>query len=135
MYLAIDYGKKRIGLAVGQAIPRSAGALPNKGLDKVISKIAEICREHDIERVVLGLPIRQSGEEGALAVEIRKLAYMIEENLKIPVDYEEEQYTSTEAEKVLKEYKGQKGTKEITLDELSAILILEQYIGSKKTWH
>ncbi len=131
MYLGIDYGKKRIGLAVGSVIPRSAGVIENTGYKNVIIKLSKLVEIHAIDKIILGLPIRSSGDEGQLAVEIRELAKMIVSDLKIPVEYEEEQYTSTEAERILIENKSQKGLKDITTDELAAILILEQYLKNK----
>lgn len=134
MYLAIDYGQKRIGLAVGSQYPRGIGTLQNPGsFDSVIEKIAVICVDNDVEQIVMGVPIRTSGEPGELVAEIQSFGESLGKKTRLPVTYEEEAYTSVQAEEELRQRgidpKDDKGK----VDELAAVLILEQYInhGSK----
>lgn len=128
--LAIDYGRKRIGLAVGRLIPRGIGIIDgSQKLEKIIRQIKTICRENEAEKIIIGLPIRSQGEEGALTAEIRAFGQAVEKATGLPVILEPEQFTSTEAERYLKE-QGAKFNKE-KIDELAAILILEQYLQNK----
>jgi putative Holliday junction resolvase len=131
MYLGVDYGKKRIGLALGAFLPKGAGVIENKNSEKSLFDIAKLCEEKEVERIIFGIPMRSDRSEGDLASEIREFAQKLNKITDIPVEYEEEQFTSVEAEKILAENRGQKGYKELKIDELAAVLILEQYIGSK----
>jgi len=124
MYLSIDYGTKVIGLAAGEIIPKGLGTLENN--DKTIEHIAILCQEHDIGMIIIGMPIRNAGEEGTISPKIRDFAQRLANKTKIPVYFEPEQFTSVEATRIIQET-GEKIEKE-KIDELSAILILEQFI-------
>lgn len=132
MYLGIDYGKKRIGLAVGSRYPRGIGTLQNPGsFDSIIKKIVGICRDYEVEEIVIGLPTRPGGEKGELASEIEIFGIALGKQAGLPVYYEEEAYTSVEAEGELISRGIDLRKEKEKIDELSAILILEQYIESK----
>lgn len=129
MYLAIDYGKKRIGLALGEMLPKGAGVIENTGsFEGIITKLKEKISEHRVTGLVLGLPMRSQGEEGTLATEIKELGQMIERETGLPVSLEEEQFTSSEASAILR---NKKDLKKGDLDEMSAVLILEQFLNGK----
>jgi putative Holliday junction resolvase len=130
MYLGIDFGKKRIGLALGAVLPKTAGVLDGtKNKKEIISEIKKICQDNEVEKIVIGLPVMRSGSEGELAKEIRSFAENLETNLNIEVDFEEEELTSVEAESFLKKYGKGYNKKDGKTDELAAVLILEQYLS------
>ena len=130
MYLAIDYGQKRIGLAIGSQYPRGIGTLTNPGsFDTVVDKIKQYCNDYDVEGIVIGVPVRISGEPGELVEEIENFADALKKKCHLPIIFEEEAYTSVQAEEELKERGiNIRGDKE-KVDELAAVLILEQYLG------
>lgn len=134
MYLGIDYGKKRIGLAIGSKFPRGIGIL-NADRDRhlVLDDIADICHEEEIEKIIIGFPERHQGEAGTLANEIKHFSQAIHNKTNLPIIFEPEAFTSTEAEEFLKKYIKEKGhvsaRRDGKVDELAAILILEQYIN------
>lgn len=117
-------------MALGEVQPRGLGTL-DLGQDPVAltAKIAEICRKNDVSAIILGLPLRSRGEEGTLAPEIRRFAERLSRATGLPVLFEEEQFTSTEAEGYLKE-RGEKFGKE-KIDEIAAVLLLEQYLAHR----
>ena len=121
MFLSIDYGKKRIGLAVGAMIPRGLPVLSNS--DGALEKIGQIIKREDISAVVVGLPFRSQGEEGTISAEIRQFAQKLNQISAKPVYFEPEELTSAEAEQQIKE----KNLK-YAVDELAAVLILEQFL-------
>jgi putative Holliday junction resolvase len=129
MYLAIDWGKKRIGLAVGSVIPKGAGVVDStKKTEELLAEIEKVIEEYEVEKIIIGMPIRFGGEEGNLANEIREFGEAVKNKFKLSVDFEPEQFTSSEAEKILEE-QGQKiNREEGKVDELAAVLILEQYL-------
>lgn len=130
MYLAIDYGKKRIGLAIGSLLPRGIGTIQNPGsFDQIAEKISAICKNYEVEGIVIGLPIKKSGDASELAAEINQLAKILEKKCHLRVNFEEEAYTSTEAEQeLIKRGVDIKKEKE-KIDELAAVLILEQFLA------
>ncbi|MCL5410404.1 MAG: Holliday junction resolvase RuvX [Patescibacteria group bacterium] len=130
MYLGIDFGSKRIGLALGQMIPKGAGVIDGtKGINEISSDIKKICVDNDVEEIVIGLPKKPSGSPGELAEEIKEFSDILEKNTNLPVHFEEEQFTSVEAEEILKESGKSYSRKSGKTDEIAAILILEQYIN------
>jgi putative Holliday junction resolvase len=133
MYLAIDWGKKRIGLAVGSVIPKGAGVIDGaKKREEILSEIEKVAKEYEVNKVVIGLPIRSGGEEGNLANEIREFGEAVKNKLNVPVEYEPEQFTSSEAEKILEEQGHKFNRDEGKVDELAAVLILEQFLNEKE---
>lgn len=130
MYLGIDFGKKRIGLALGQLIPKGAGVIDGtKSLKEVIEAIKQICLENEVSGVVIGLPKKPSGSPGELAEDIKIFAGKLKEATGLPIHFEEEGFTSVEAEEILKESGKNYSRKSGKTDEMAAILILEQYIN------
>lgn len=126
MYLAIDFGTKRIGLALGEIMPRGAGFVRTR--EEAVFEILDLCQREGVKKIILGVPIRNRGEEGNLADEIRRFGKRLSGKTGLPLVYEPEQFTSCEAERILKgrKYSRQSGR----VDEMAAILLLEQYISS-----
>ena len=133
MLLGIDFGKKRIGLALGEVIPRGVGVLDGTKLqENIIYQIFALCKENEVSKIIIGLPILLSGDEGNLASSIKIFGEKLGKSTSIPIIYEEEQYTSAEAERILRENGAKYEKKGGKIDEMAAILILEQYINDKK---
>lgn len=133
MLLGIDYGRKRIGLALGELFPKGAGvidgALP---MAEIVSEVERICSLNGVDKIVIGLPIRSGGEEGELGEEIKKFAGAIKAKTGLPVVFESEELTSYAAEQELKEAAKRYPRKSGKIDELAAIFILEQHINNIK---
>ena len=133
MFLGIDYGQKRIGLAMGSQFPRGIGTLNNPGsFDIIVDKIYVICMDYDIEKIIVGHPTKLSGEPGELTEEIRFFVKRLKQKTGIPVVLEEEAYTSVEAEEELRRRGLSPQEDKDKIDELAAILILEQYLEKKE---
>jgi len=131
MYLAIDYGKKRVGLAVGSQFPRGIGVINNPGsFSELAEKIKQLCADYDVESVIMGMPKLKSRDRSELSKEIEQLSEKIELITGVKVIFEEESYTSVSAEEELKKRGIDVRKNKEKVDELAAILILEQYIGS-----
>ncbi len=130
--LAIDYGSKRIGLALGDT--RLRIAIPLEGIenrgDKTFQAIVDKAKELCIHLLLLGLPLTPKGKEGQRAREVRDFL----EKLKpfLPDDIEvllwDERYTTQEAHRLMQEMNLKKGKK--LKDSLSAYLILLEYMES-----
>lgn len=135
--LAIDYGLSAIGLAIcdeSRQFVFGRGVLnPLKGLKRVFDAILKICKDDGIQCILFGLPLDIDGKETLQTKRIRNFSlklskYLSEQGVVMPLLFEDESFTSYEADKNLAEL-GIKGSlrKEME-DELAAVLILKRYL-------
>lgn len=129
--LALDFGQKRIGLALSDGEMISGyETIVYRQLDEALQKVGQICRKEAIEAMVIGIP---RNKETLQAQKIHKFAIELAKNLNLPIHYVDESLTSKEAERILAnsnlDPKSEKYKREI--DKLSAKMILEQYIRNK----
>jgi putative Holliday junction resolvase len=95
--LALDYGSARCGCAVSDPTGTLATPLPaveRPGSDAGVERIATLVREHGAGRVIVGLPVSLSGEEGAQAQETRRFVQRLQRAVGVPVDTWDERYTT-----------------------------------------
>lgn len=130
MLLGIDYGKKRIGLAIGEKIPKGAGFLDAENTMTTLERIAKIIFDNNIKKVIIGIPIRLDGSEGEISEEIRDFADKLKLKSDIEIFFEPEGYSSSEAEEILKKNGVNVIKNKGKIDEMAAVLILEQYISN-----
>ena len=125
--LAIDYGQSKVGLALGDSSVKIAFAyktLPNN--DNFFAELSEIIAREEIKKVIIGLPGHNNFKDSIEAQEIKKLGEKIEAELKLPVAYQEEMFTTKMARNNLKET-GMKNLEQHD-DEESARIILESWM-------
>jgi len=132
MYLSVDYGKNRVGLASGQIFPKGQGTVINKEQSETISHIALLAQKVEAEGLVVGYPTRSQGEKGTLAGEIEIFARALSLKTGLPVYFEEENFTSQEAKELLLQSKAAKYIEPGRVDEIAAVLILERFLERKK---
>ncbi len=141
--LGIDFGIKRVGLAVTD--PEARLAFPLKTVykttrDKLFAEILEVIESEAVEAIVLGLPggpeSRQgvdadAGEEQLIVRQIRNFAERLKRRTELPIHFMDESYSSLEAEQRLHEA-GVRGKRfKATLDQHAAVLILEAFIKTQ----
>jgi putative Holliday junction resolvase len=124
-YLGVDYGKKRVGIALSDergefALPKAV--LPNDR--ELIKKIKEICDENGVKQVVIGESKNYKGEENAIMENIRSFADDLKGVTRLPVVFEPEFLTSAAAERI-------QGKNEMH-DASAAALILKSYLERNK---
>jgi putative pre-16S rRNA nuclease len=96
--LALDYGAARTGVAVSDpsgTIATPIGVVERAATSEGMERLAAIVREHDVERVVVGLPLTARGEIGEQARETLAFAEALDEILPVPVDFYDERFTTT----------------------------------------
>ena len=87
--LAVDFGEKRIGLAISDETGRvvvPVGTVPRKNDVSAARDIAAAAKEREVARIVVGLPVNLDGGEGAWAERVRKFARRLREVSGLPVD-------------------------------------------------
>jgi len=97
--LAIDYGKRRVGIAAGVGMaPRPVVVLPHGSLDSLIERIVRLARSERADKIIVGLPLNADGSEGEQAIQSRAFAEALAVRTDIPVFLWDERYTSQEAQ-------------------------------------
>ncbi|GIV02807.1 MAG: putative pre-16S rRNA nuclease [Fimbriimonadales bacterium] len=127
--LGVDYGLKRIGLAVGEtdvnmAFPRPTLAASGQA-ERDAAAIAELVREEGFDLVVLGLPLLPSGDEGDQARIVRSLGDALQA-LGVPIRYVDERGTTRQAHSTLSEIKASKRKR--LLDGEAARILVEEFL-------
>ena len=128
--LAIDYGDRRIGLAVSDLLGITAqpiGYLTVNGDRDAIRQLTKYMEEYQIQKIVLGLPKNMNGTEGPRVEKTRAFAQKLSEEFpQIPIDYYDERMTTIVAQRALIGMNVKK--KEGKKDMLSAAVILQGYL-------
>ena len=100
--LALDFGEARCGCALSDptgTLATPIGAVPAPATRTGLRELAAIVRGNQVERVVVGLPLTLSGEEGQQAQATREFVSRLEELVAVPVELYDERYTTRQAER------------------------------------
>ena len=146
--LAIDYGRRKFGLALADAVARIAE--PHRTLERInrnedMRRLREFAREHHVRQIVVGLPLRLDGTPGEMAEKAKRFAERVRKQLGLPVELVDERLTSWEAERILEEEMGRRITHgetregkrkaprisdgKYTVDAVAAMVILREYLA------
>jgi len=129
--LALDVGSRTIGLAVSDPLGITAQGLEtirrkNKRTD--LAALAKVIAENGVVEIVVGLPLRMSGQEGTQAEKMREFVAVIEKQFGLPVSLIDERLTSVEANRVLRESEMSIKKRAGAVDRLAAVLILQSFL-------
>jgi len=126
--LAIDYGRSKVGLAMGDNLVRIAFAYKILLNDKNFwDALMQIIAKEEIKKVIIGLPGHNNFKDNTNTQEIKKLGEKIKSTLKLPVEYQEEMFTTQMAQNNLKET-GMKNLAQAD-DKEAARIILESWMN------
>ena len=133
--LGIDFGSRRLGLAVSDLDDRIALPLEpveSRGTEKDVATIGELVRSRAVSRIVVGMPIHLDGSRGAQAEATDRFAERLRETLALPVDLLDERWTTREAEQAL-EATGRRGRrkKKAVIDSVAATVLLRTYLEQR----
>ncbi len=150
--LALDYGRARIGLALADSEARIAA--PHDTLERInrnedMRRLREFVRDHNVQHIVVGLPLRLDGSHGDMAEETTRFANRLRKQIGVPVALMDERLTSWEAERILEEELGRRITHETThdgrrkllrnaqgkytVDAIAATVILREYLSRESS--
>jgi putative pre-16S rRNA nuclease len=129
--LALDVGSKRIGVAVSDPLGITAQGLPtiqrqNKRRD--LEALGRLLAEYQVREVVVGLPLRLSGVEGSQAEKMRRFAEDLSSHLSVTVHLWDERWTSTQANRLLREAELSIAKRGKAVDRMAAVLILQSWL-------
>jgi len=134
--MALDVGSKTIGLAVTDPLGITAQGIDtirrkNKRTD--LAALEDVIRRYNVRELVIGLPLRMSGDEGRQSGKAREFAEMVREHFELPVHLWDERLTSVEANRVLRESEMSIRKRAAVVDQLAAVLILQNFMEAKKS--
>lgn len=132
--MGVDYGQRRIGLAVSD--PTGTLATPvdtlvrRKGKRPPLRRMEEIARERDVDMLVVGLPLDLQGNENDWCAEVRKVGDALALRLEVQVAYVDERFSSVQAEKAIRSIGLKKRAREdkARVDAAAAAVILQRWL-------
>ena len=132
--LAIDYGSRRMGLAVSDPLGITAQGIEtlerkNKRAD--FGRLERTIREYQVREIVLGNPLRMSGQEGTQSQKVAEFAEELRQRFQLPVHLWDERLTSAEANRLLRENEVSIKKRAQAVDRMAAVLILQSFLQSR----
>ena len=132
--LSIDYGTSRVGFAVSDPLHIIATPLKtikNKSIQDLLKQIGLIVKEYDIKSIVVGLPLGLNGKETKQTETVKLFSETLGKN-NYKVIFEDERLTTVLAKKEIIKQKISTGRNKSLIDQVSAALILQNYLDRKK---
>lgn len=133
--MGLDFGTKRIGIAVSDELLLTAQGLDSlyrKELKSDLAEISRLVQENDVREIVVGLPLNMNGTYSAKTKEVVEFVDELSKAVKTPVKTWDERLTSMQAERVLLEANASRAKRKIVTDKLAAQIILQSYLDSRK---
>lgn len=131
--MAIDYGRKRLGLALSDELGLTSHpltTLPRTNRRDDLRRLRLLARENKVRQIVVGLPLRLDGSSGDMAEEVKRFAMRITKELGLPVEMFDERLSSWEAGQT--EVSSSRGEyHDVHRDEIAAAIILRDYLASR----
>ncbi|MDP6605046.1 MAG: Holliday junction resolvase RuvX [Dehalococcoidia bacterium] len=124
-WVGVDPGTQRVGIAVCDPEERVAVPVEVVPTSAAVPAVRTVATREEAGGVVVGLPLLLDGSEGEAARLARRLGERIRRRLDLPVEYEDERFTTVEAER--------EGSGGEPRDDVAAALILQQFIDRRRT--
>ena len=132
--LAIDYGEKRIGVAISDImgiIAQPLDTIQRKDYEEDLKNIKNIIKQNSVVEVVIGLPKNMDGRLGDSAMKIVHFVSQLRKAIDLPIRVWDERLTTAESEKLLIESDVSRKKRRKKIDKIAASLILQGYLENK----
>jgi putative Holliday junction resolvase len=145
--LAIDYGQRRLGLALSDergvtSRPLAIWTRINRRRD--LQRLRELVRQHAVRQIVIGWPLHLDGRQSDMSAETKGFASRVEKALGIPVELMDERLSSWEARQTVRANptsapsrrggrQAARGKRQTSVDDVAAAIILRDYLGRKQS--
>ena len=135
--MGLDYGSKTVGVAVSDALLLTAQAVETISrpqetkLRRTLARIAELCREYEIEKIILGFPKNMNNTIGDRAEKSLEFAEMLKRRTGLPVVMWDERLTTVAAERTLMESGVRREHRKEHIDQIAAVFILQGYLDAE----
>jgi putative Holliday junction resolvase len=133
--LALDVGKKRIGLAISDELGITAQGLETlqrRRIREDLEALKSIAEQWGVRTLLIGSPRHMSGSESRQGEYTREFAERLEKRLQLPIVYWDERLTSVEAERLLREGGATLEQRKKAVDRMAAILLLDSYLEHQR---
>lgn len=131
--MAIDFGLKRIGVAISDPMKITAQGLcviESKSKKKDVEKLSQLVKEHSVNRIIVGKPVRFSGEEGTLGKQVEEFAGRLAGATGLEVILVDERLTTVQAERMLIDADVSRAKRKEVIDKVAAQYLLQGYLDS-----
>lgn len=131
--MGMDYGEKRIGIALSDELGLTAQGFPTivrKNRRQVLEAIGDLIARYGVERIVLGYPIRLDGSEAVQCAKVNRFAATLRASFDLPVIRQDETLTTREAEDLMREAGLRRERRRRSVDRVAASLILQGYLNA-----
>jgi len=133
--LALDYGERRIGVAVSDELGITAQGLTTlirKNLKWDMGEITKVVEAYSVDLVVVGYPVRLDGTRGIQCEKVDRFIRVLEKRFTLPVERWDESLSTWEAEEILSEALVKRKKRKEVVDRLDASIILQSYLNKHK---
>lgn len=128
--LGIDFGEKRVGIAISDPLCMIAMPLETIERKKIEEGINKILERFPVKHIVIGYPLRTNGKKGKRAEQVEKFAKKIKGKFNIEITLWDERYSTVEAERIMKDMNRKPSREKERVDRIAASLILQSYLDS-----
>ena len=131
--LGIDYGGRRIGVAVSDELGVTAqgvSTIARKNREADLDAIGDLVRRHGVERIVIGYPLRLDGSEGIQCEKINRFVRRLEMRVSLPITRWDEALSTKEAEELLRQKGVRREKRRDVVDRVAASIILQGYLDA-----
>jgi putative holliday junction resolvase len=132
--LALDPGTKRIGVALSDElgwIAQPLETIERRSLDADLGRIRGLVQDHDVERVLVGLPVRMDGTLGPESAAVQQFMDALGRTLAVPVEAWDERLTTRAAEDLLIAANVSRRKRKGVVDRVAAAILLESYLRAR----
>jgi putative Holliday junction resolvase len=133
--LGIDYGQKRIGVAISDelgVVATPVGNVEENGINAAVAAIAKLVADRDVWKIIVGLPRNMDGSIGPKAQETLAFVEKLKTRVSVPVQTWDERLTTRAAERALIEADVSRKKRREAVDKMAAQLILQGYLDSQQ---
>jgi putative Holliday junction resolvase len=134
--LAIDYGTKRIGIAISDELKMLAHPLefiPAQPFDGFVERLRALLREKEVELMLVGMPRNMDGSYGPAALKVQEFVGVLKNLFTVPIQMVDERLTSVQAQRFLHEAGVKTRDQKGKVDQMAATLILQGYLDNLPT--
>jgi putative Holliday junction resolvase len=133
--LALDFGDRRIGIALSDPLGLSAQplmTLVRSSWDRDLERIRALAREHEVRRIVVGLPLDMDGGRGPRVRLTEVFIERVQRATGLPVIPWDERLTTVQAERILLEGDVSRARRRAVIDQVAAVIVLQAYLDSRR---
>lgn len=132
--MGLDLGRARVGIAMSDILGILASpyeTLQSKGLDRDVEYVAKLCKDYQVDTVVIGLPLNMDGTDSDMSEYAKSFAEVLKQKIEAVVVLQDERLTSVEAEEYLNQTNTRGKKRKAVLDQVAACIILQTFLDTK----